>query len=254
MDQRDLSAHQFGEMASNYLSSSVHATGADLDRLSQIAQQRRPARALDLGCGAGHVSFALARAGVSSITAYDLAAPMLAVVEREAATRGYRSIETRRGPAEQLPFDHGSFELIVTRFSAHHWSSVPAALKEITRVLTHGGRLIVIDVVAPESALLDTVLQALELMRDISHVRNYRLSEWRRMLHENGLNATAPDTWKLSLEFSSWVRRIGTPDARVQALRAVMADLPAEAREYFAIGADRSFNIDSAWIESVKRP
>jgi hypothetical protein len=31
-----------------------------------------------------------------------------------------------------------------------------------------------------------------------------------------------------------------------------MADLPAEARDYFAISADGSFKIDSAWMESTK--
>jgi ubiquinone/menaquinone biosynthesis C-methylase UbiE len=249
MDQRTLSAQQFGDMASNYLSSPVHASGADLQRVCDVARQRRPARALDLGCGAGHVAFALARAEVPGITAYDLSGPMLEVVAREAASKGY-GIQTQRGPAEQLPFDTGSFEMIVTRFSAHHWSSVAAALKEMTRVLARGGKLIVIDAIAPESPLLDTVMQALELMRDISHVRNYRLTEWQAMLRENGLGVAQTDTWKLALEFSSWVQRIGTPAARVQALRAVMADLPAEARDYFAIAADGSFAIDAGWIES----
>ena len=106
--------------------------------------------------------------------------------------------------------------------------SVTTALTEITRVLAHDGILIVIDVVAPESALLDTVLQALELTRDISHVRNYRLSEWQRMLRQNGLSEVRriPGNYRWSLP--SWVRRIGTPESRVQALRAVMADLPAK--------------------------
>ena len=217
--------------------------------MSEIARLQRPARALDLGCGAGHVAFALARAGIPDITAYDLSSRMLDVVAREAASKAYR-IHTRQGPAEQLPFDTGSFEFIVTRFSAHHWSCVAAALKETTRVLARSGKLIVIDAIAPEAPLLDTVMQALELMRDISHVRNYRLTEWQGMLRDNGLSVTHTHTWKLPLEFASWVRRIGTPDSRVQALRAVMTDLPAEARDYFAIAADGSFAIDAGWVEA----
>jgi ubiquinone/menaquinone biosynthesis C-methylase UbiE len=252
MDQRSLTARQFGDMASNYLSSSVHSVGADLVRLVAMGQDRRPKHALDLGCGAGHVSFALARAGVPRITAYDLSEPMLAVVAQEARSKSYGAIETRLGAAERLPFQDGSFELIVTRFSAHHWSSVPSALREITRVLVPGGKLVVIDVISPELPLLDTMLQTLEVLRDISHVRNYGLSQWHTMLHDQGLNVCGSDTWKLSLEFTSWVRRIGTPEHRVQALRAVMADMPAEARDYFAVTADGSFKIDAGWIESAK--
>lgn len=252
MDQRHLAVRQFGDMASNYLSSAVHATGADLTRLHALAQQARFARALDVGCGAGHVAFALARAGVARVVAYDPSAQMLSVVEQESKARGYAAIEIARGPAEVLPFDDASFDLVASRFSAHHWSSVAAAIAEMARVLRSGGKLIIIDVVSPESPLLDTTLQTLEVLRDMSHVRNYRLSEWLSMLGGHGLADTTSHGWKLPLEFSSWVKRIGTPPQRVQALHAMIDDLPTEAREYFAITAERSFEIDVAWMESQK--
>ena len=253
MDQRNLAARQFGNTAANYLASSVHAKGAELDRLEALARRLRPARALDLGCGAGHAAFALARGGVPSLVAYDLSEQMLAVVEREAKARGHSAIETRRGAADQLPFADASFDLIVTRYSAHHWPSVPAAVAEVVRVLRRGGTLVVIDVVAPESALLDTTLQTIELLRDMSHVRNYRASEWRSMLSLPELTNATGDSWKLPLEFDSWVRRIATPGRRVDALRAVFDDLPAEARDYFAVAADGSFSSDALWIEVSKR-
>jgi SAM-dependent methyltransferase len=249
MDQRTLAARQFGDTAANYLGSSVHAKGADLDRLEALAQRLRPRRALDLGCGAGHASFALARGGACSVTAYDPSPPMLTVVEHEARTRGHAAIATRRGAAGRLPFDAAGFDLIVTRFSAHHWPSVSAALAEVARVLAPGGTFVVIDVVAPEAALLDTILQTIELLRDMSHVRDYRASEWSSMLSGAGLAIAGTDSWKLRLEFNSWVRRIATPNRRIDALRAVFDDLPAEARDYFALGADGSFTCDVQWIE-----
>lgn len=252
MDQRKLAERQFGDVASNYLSSAVHANGPDLARLRDLARARRLDRALDVGCGAGHVSFALASAGVSKVIAYDPSAPMLAVVAQEAQARGYGAIDITRGPAEQLPFDDDSFDLVVSRFSAHHWSSVDTAIAQMVRVLKVGGRLIIIDVVSPESPLLDTTLQTLEVLRDMSHVRNYRLTEWLSMLHGHGLTDVESHGWKLSLEFSSWVKRIGTPQPRVLALHAMMDDLPTEARDYFAITADRSLRIDAAWMESPK--
>ena len=253
MDQRNLAARQFGDTAGNYLSSSVHANGADLDRLEALARRLQPARALDLGCGAGHAAFAVARGAVPSLIACDPSAPMLAVVGREAKARGHAAIETRNAAAEQLPFDAAAFDLIVTRFSAHHWPSLPAAMAEVVRVLRPGGTLVVIDVVAPESALLDTTLQTLELLRDMSHVRNYRASEWRSMLQLPELTNAVSDSWKLPLEFASWVRRIATPPRRIAALRTVLDDLPAEARDYFAVAADGSFVSDAMWIEVSKR-
>ncbi len=67
MEQRDLTAQQFGAMAARYLGSSVHAQGADLDRLAELASLTRPGLALDLGCGAGHASLALARGGARQV-------------------------------------------------------------------------------------------------------------------------------------------------------------------------------------------
>jgi SAM-dependent methyltransferase len=253
MDQQSLTVRQFGASAGNYLTSPVHAAGADLERLARLAQQSRVRRALDLGCGAGHASFALARGGAQRVVACDPSADMLSVVAREAASRGHDALETRIGAAEVLPFESGSFDLVVTRFSAHHWADVPRAMRECARVLAPGGHLIAIDVIAPEQALLDTSLQVIEFLRDASHVRDYRASEWAAMQRAAGLTAVSlSHRWKLPMEFASWIARIGTPPERVAALRAVFARLPAEAREYFQVAADLSFTIDAAWMEAIR--
>jgi SAM-dependent methyltransferase len=252
VDQQQLSMKQFGTSAANYLTSPVHAAGADLERLSAVAVQQQPARVLDLGCGAGHASFALARGGARRVTAYDPSSDMLAVVAQEAAARGHEEIETCLGAAEALPFANNTFDLVVTRYSAHHWTSVPRALAECARVTAPAGRLVVIDVIAPETPLFDTSLQVIEFLRDASHVRNYRVSEWIAMQRAAGFCEPAVSRWKLSLEFRRWIATIGTPPARVAALQSVFAELPNEARDYFQIGPELSFVTDSAWLEALK--
>jgi ubiquinone/menaquinone biosynthesis C-methylase UbiE len=253
MDQQGMSASRFGTQAANYLTSTVHATGADLARLKAMAGKLRPERALDLGCGAGHVSFALAQGGARRVTACDPSAEMLKVVLQAAAARGCeRIIDIRVGAAEVLPFEADTFDLVVTRYSAHHWASVPRAMAECARVIAPGGRLVVIDVIAPESPLLDTCLQVIEFLRDASHVRDYRVSEWRGMFAAAGFDEPAVIEWKLPIEFGAWIARIGTPPDRVAALESVFAELPLEAREYFKIGPEKAFVSDSAWLEIVK--
>jgi SAM-dependent methyltransferase len=252
VDQQELSATQFGTSATNYLTSPVHATGADLERLRAVAVRQQPAWVLDLGCGAGHVSFALAGGGARRITAYDPSSDMLAVVAQEAATRGHEAIETCVGAAEVLPFDENTFDLVVTRYSAHHWANMPRALAECARVTVPGGRLVVIDVIAPERPLFDTALQVIEFLRDASHVRDYRVSEWAAMQRPAGFAEPTVTSWKLPIEFKSWIARIGTPPARVAALQAVFAELPSEVLEYFQVGPELSFVTDSAWLEALK--
>jgi ubiquinone/menaquinone biosynthesis C-methylase UbiE len=252
MEQHDLATRQFGSKATAYLTSSVHASGADLVRLTQLAARPDMLRALDLGCGAGHASFALARAAVRQVIAYDLAEPMLHVVAAEANARGHTQIETHLGPAEHLAFTDASFDLVVTRYSAHHWLDVRRAVREVARVLKPGGTFVVIDVLAPETPLMDTALQTLELLHDESHVRDYRESEWQIMLEAATFSHATAERWKLPIEFNSWVARIGTAPPRLAALKTVMDALPSEAREYFSLTADHSFAIDAGWLEVVK--
>jgi ubiquinone/menaquinone biosynthesis C-methylase UbiE len=251
MDQQELSASLFGSHAANYLTSPTHATGADLERLSALARTLAPARALDVGCGAGHASFALARGGVPRVIACDPSAEMLAVVAAEAVARGHSAIEVRQGPGETLPFEARAFDLVVTRLSAHHWADVPKALGECARVLKPGGRLVVIDVIVPETPLLDTALQVIEFLRDASHVRDYRISEWEAMVRAAGFSVLEVDHWSFRIEFNSWIARIGTPPARVEALKAVFAGLPTEVRQRLDVGPDCSFLSEAAWVEAI---
>jgi ubiquinone/menaquinone biosynthesis C-methylase UbiE len=245
MQQQAVVAQQFGNTASAYLTSSVHAQGADLSMLREMAAAlpKRPV-VLDLGCGAGHAGFAVAPVA-ESVTAYDLSPQMLAVVAGAARERGLDNLVTRQGDVAELPFADASFCMVVTRFSAHHWLDVPAALREIKRVLKPRGVVVIIDITAPETPLHDTTLQAVELLRDGSHVRDYRPSEWLRMLDDAGLKAERVNDWKLQMKFDEWTARMRTPAERVTAIRSLLHSAPQETRDYFAMQPDDSFTIDS---------
>jgi len=208
------------------------------------------AEVLDLGCGGGHVSFAMAP-HVSRLTAFDLSEDMLAVVKAEALERGLDKLHARSGRAEQLPFGDQSFDLVATRFSAHHWADVPAALAEVRRVLRPAGQLVVIDVIAPEQPLFDTVLQSAELLRDASHVRDYRISEWLHMLATAGFDTSVRSQWRLPMAFDAWFARIRTPQLRADAVRDLFERAPEEARQYFAVQTGLSFEIDVAWFDAT---
>jgi SAM-dependent methyltransferase len=240
---------QFGAQASAYVTSAVHAAGADLDRIGALVRGLPGARVLDLGCGGGHVAFAAAAAG-AAVTAYDLSAEMLAAVSAEAGRRGLDRIETRQGAAEAMPFPDAAFDAVLTRYSAHHWRDVPAALAEARRVLKPAGLLVVCDIVAPEEPLLDTHLQAVELLRDPSHVRDYRVSEWRAMLTAAGFAPGEATAYRPRMEFSSWIARMRTPEVYVAAIRALQTTAPVEVTEHFSIEADGSFLLDSVLIEA----
>lgn len=252
MKQQAVVVEQFGNTAQAYLSSTVHAQGADLAAMQDVARRMALPRVLDLGCGAGHASFAVAPVA-QSVVAYDLSDAMLDVVTQAAAARGLDNIRTQQGDVGQLPFPGAVFDLVVTRFSAHHWLDVPAALQEAWRVLRPGGKLVIVDIVAPAQALFDTTLQAVELLRDGSHVRDYRLCEWANKLNMAGFSHRLDSQWKLEMRFAEWVARMRTPALREQAIRSLFDSAPREARDYFAVQADYSFSIDAAMFVACKQ-
>ncbi len=244
-------SEQFGSTAASYLTSAVHAQGADLQELAQIASASRQPRILDLGCGGGHVSFAMAPHAVE-VVAYDLSPDMLQVVAAAATERGLNNLVTQQGSADSLPFADASFDLVCTRYSAHHWRNLPQALQEAARVLKRGGKFIMIDTGAPEDVLADTYVQAIELLRDTSHVRNVSRSSWRKLVQRAGLQIESEKSWKLRLEFASWVARMRTPPAHVTAIQSLWRSAPQEVRSYFNLGEDYSFDIDTLMLQAIK--
>ncbi|PUA46338.1 SAM-dependent methyltransferase [Pseudomonas protegens] len=234
---------QFGEQASAYLSSAVHAQGAEFALLqAEVAGQER-ARVLDLGCGAGHVSFHVAPL-VREVVAYDLSQQMLDVVSAAAQERNLHNIRSVKGAAERLPFADCEFDFVFSRYSAHHWSDLGLALREVRRVLKPGGVAAFIDVLSPGSPLLDTYLQSVEVLRDTSHVRDYSAGEWLRQVSEAGLHTRSTARQRLRLEYHSWVERMRTPEPLRVAIRELQQAMGNEVREYFEIEADGSFSTD----------
>ncbi|MBV4465993.1 class I SAM-dependent methyltransferase [Pseudomonas sp. SWRI79] len=234
---------QFGEQASAYLSSAVHAQGTEFALLQAELVGQGDARVLDLGCGAGHVSFHVASL-VKEVVAYDLSQQMLDVVATAAVDRGLNNVSTVLGAAERLPFADGEFDFVFSRYSAHHWSDLGLALREVRRVLKPGGVAAFIDVLSPGSPLFDTYLQSVEVLRDTSHVRDYSAGEWLRQVSEAGLHTRSTTRQRLRLEYTSWVERMRTPQVMRAAIRELQQSMGNEVREYFEIEPDGSFSTD----------
>jgi ubiquinone/menaquinone biosynthesis C-methylase UbiE len=245
---------QFDPRANAYLTSAVHSAGPDLEQAKALVAQAIPAtsRALDIGCGGGHLSFALAP-HVARMVALDPSPGMLAAVSKAAATKGLPQIEVRQGNAAALPLDDGSFDLVCTRYSAHHWTCLEQALREFARVLAPGGHALVIDTLGHEDALVDTFMQSIELLRDPSHVRNRSVPEWRSLLRSAGLVELERAEWPTRLEFLSWVERMHTPADRVAVIRSLEEGAPQEVREALAIEPDGAFTIRTGlfWLRKA---
>ena len=107
-----------------------------------------------------------------------------------------------------------------------------------------------VDAYSPGQALLDTHLQAIELLRDHSHVRNYNCAQWLDALARAGFAPEAVRTWRLRMDFPVWTARMRTPEENVKAIRALQGAASAETKRHFAIEPDGSFLLDVLMIEA----
>ncbi len=208
-------AAQFGAAAEAYTNSLTHSDPSALDRVVELARPKPNDVALDIATGAGHTALSLAP-HVASVIAYDLTEPMLAETARNAAARKLSNVTTRQGPAESLPFPDAAFDIVTVRQAPHHFADVRAAVREMSRVARSGGRVVIIDSTAPEDDSLDHQWNHIEKLRDPSHVRNYRPSEWRAFVADAGLNPFFEEFGAASekggpMDFAAWIRRINTP-------------------------------------------
>jgi SAM-dependent methyltransferase len=106
------------------------------------------ARVLEVGCGPGHLSVRLARDHGLEVTGLDLDPAMIARARANSdrlgsGDRGRPSLLV--GDVAALAFSDGSFDLVVSTLSMHHWADPAAGLAEIGRVLRPGGRALIWD-------------------------------------------------------------------------------------------------------------
>jgi len=243
--QQEFAAETYAPRAADYVTSAVHAAGPDLDQIEALLAGKESAVVLDLGCGGGHISYRAAP-HVAQVVAVDVTAAMLEQVQKTAEQKGIKNIVTRQAAAEALPFADGEFDVVLCRFTAHHWQDFYAGLREARRVLKPGGLAVFIDTVAPASRVLDTHLQATELLRDASHVRNFTVAEWVAALAQAGFALEHFTLRRLRMDFPVWTARTKTPAALVTAIRHLQQNAPEGVKSYFAIGEDGGFDIDSA--------
>lgn len=162
MAEQHFSKAYDGKPPVNYERFFVPAIGAPLaDDLIRLAALRPGERVLDIACGTGIVArLASKQVGATgTVAGLDVNPGMLAVAR--SATQIGLPIEWHEASAEAMPLSDASFDVVLCQMGLQFMPDKPAVLREMQRVLVHGGRLIV-NMPGPTPRLFTIMGEALE--------------------------------------------------------------------------------------------
>jgi ubiquinone/menaquinone biosynthesis C-methylase UbiE len=230
-DLLSTSSKRFNSIAGNYATSEVHISSPTLARLHTLVPAIQSI--CDVASGAGHTG--LSFAGVATrIVAVDPAPNMLAQIRKLSAMRGVE-VETVEAFAESIPLATASFDLVVCRLAAHHFTDLHKAMTEMTRLAKSGGHVAIIDMEGDGHPSLDALNHDIEVMHDPTHVRSYTVTQWRQFFEERMLEVVACENrcWEIpsGLTVKRWCE-LGQSGA--EALQAIHDRLVAAPSDWLS--------------------
>ena len=139
---------------------------------------------LDVGCGPGMVACEFAD-HARFVSGIDITSRMIAAAKQRQTEKQLDNLAWRVGDAALLPFSSNSFDIVLARYSFHHFEKPEIVLSEMIRVCKPGGRVLVTDVVMPSNQA--EAYNQLEKLRDPSNIRALKISEIVRLIHNSRL-------------------------------------------------------------------
>jgi hypothetical protein len=94
---------------------------------------------------------------------------------------------------------------------------------------------VVSDTVSPADEVADRFINAVETLRDSTHVRDWSVAEWQEAFAACGLALENYEEMLLEIEFQSWVERSATPPELQAVLVAMLTQAPRRLRELFRV-------------------
>lgn len=185
MSQEDAVRARFAANADRVAEASLRRLPALESRLAEFLQPAGDERALDVGTGTGPLAFALAP-HVAEVLGIDLV-PELLERGRLFAQDRFNNVRLEEGDVSRLDLDSGGFDLVCERAVLHHVARPELVIAEMARVTRAGGRVLVIDQLAPFDPLEAIELDRFERARDPSHTRLLSDGDLRALFEANGL-------------------------------------------------------------------
>jgi SAM-dependent methyltransferase len=206
-----------------------------LDAVVELVPQDPAARWLEVACGPGLISRAMAPR-VGSVRGLDLTPAMVEKARAEAAAAGVDNVSFALGDATALDLAADSFGGAITRFSLHHIPGPVRVLEEMLRVVKPGGLVIVADHVTDDDGAAAAWHEEIERLRDPSHWACLTVSRIEAMAERVGLEPDLDRLVPFRISYDEWLNRGSGGPGSAALIERQLGEAPAGVRSFVVSG------------------
>lgn len=221
MEHHDLIVDQFTRQAEPFAQAQTIQNPQAFEGIVKAAQAGPADTVLDVACGPGLLACTFARM-VRHAVGVDITPAMLDQARKNQQQLGLNNVSWQLGDVLSLPYPDHHFSIVASRFVFHHLLDPLAVLKEMKRVCKPGGRVVVADM-SPRPEKADA-LNAMEKLRDPSHVRAMPEEELRSLFLSAGLPEPAIQYYRVEGELEDLLRRSFPKAGDEDRIRQIFAD------------------------------
>jgi len=198
-----------------------------LELVLELAAPSIGDRVIDVGTTVGTTAFALAGA-VASVLAVDNRKDTIDEALRLNREIGADNVGFAMANLYALPFADGAFTLATCRNALHRFREPAAALREMARVVTPAGRLVVYDLLV--DAELDRTLNELARLSNAAHRRYDTHDEFLEHFAKAGLRVTGERKLRRTVHLEYWLEAAAVDTGRAELIRTRLQELPLKVQ------------------------
>lgn len=245
---------EFTHQSSSFGTAAAMTSAETLGALVELVPEGDRGEWVDLACGPGLVSRAIA-GRVGSVRGIDLTPAMVEEATRRAAEEGVGNVEFAVGDATATGLPGASFDGAITRLSLHHVPSPARVVAEMARLVRPGGWVLVSDIAADTEGEALAWREEIERLRDPSHWACVTPGRLRSMGEAAGLELERERLVPIDLDYEEWLARGSGGLAAADLIDELLAQRPQSAEGFRVDGPAGERRLHQRyWLGRWRRP
>lgn len=218
---------EFTKQAEGINESSFFRDEHVINRILSFAGLREDEVVMDLGCGTGILTVAMAPY-VKTLIAVDVTEKMIRETMDRCKSKQLENVRYITSNSEKIPVATGSVDKIVIRLGFHHFYNIPHVMRELLRILKQDGLLVIADIITSSDPSIGKLHNAIEKLRDPSHVQLYSEDDFIDLASRYNLKVMEQYNYHVERTYSEWLDITQSPE-RYEPLKVMLNTLVKHA-------------------------